>query len=864
MPNAQSCAYIVELDSLQALDSSIVGGKTSSIADLIKQGANVPSGFAIPATAFAEFIVPAISEIENLLTDVDLENPTSVGEISNAIVKKLKKHPTPPALVEAITQRVGTSPSKNLAVRSSATAEDLAGQSFAGMYETFMDPTDAESVIQRIRDVWNSYYSARAISYREHQNIPHESGLMAILVMEFINADAGGVVFTRNPRDGADQILINVGLGLGEGVVTGNAPSDSFVLTPNGSEITARNVIDKEWMFTSPTAGDLDLVPVPAAIRSAPALTDEQILAIATAATKIKQSAGDDRDIEFAVKDNIVHILQSRPITTGNSEEADFPVEWDGPEEEKLHWVGNRKAPAWPLMIDYAIMQGVAEKRSADFTGQNMGQYDLKKLVNGWMFAGKSPRDPEETERTLRKYHRNGLRLLKKGTTYFAEVIEPKLRSNLAQLESTRPANQAPTSEHVAYMRNAMALTTNHMNDLHWRGPAGFEKAHKNLSKAFADITGRPAIEASDTLLAIEHMTARLTRRIVGMAALVKSDNWLTSVFERRDYPALFARGNGNKPAVKKFRNRFRSMMEIWGCRNGLGYGSAWIPTDPTWNMKPSIPLDLIGSYLRQDIPDAGRLHANLVKKRTALIKEVHDKIGSDKKKRKNFDFELFRETTRIQFMENHNYLIEQRSNGEFREAINRLGISLTERGYIDEPDDVFFLRLSQLDEASNAENYSGLNALVLRAKEDRAIAQKLTPPEFLGTKPPDDDKDEEEMPLRGISDDGETLHGEASSNGTFTGTARVVITRTSTPPDINKGDILVTENTGPDWVPVFPLLGGLVLDGGDNHQHASLIAREYGIPCVIQTKEATTKITNGQLVQINGTTGIVTLNPTT
>jgi pyruvate,water dikinase len=90
-----------------------------------------------------------------------------------------------------------------------------------------------------------------------------------------------------------------------------------------------------------------------------------------------------------------------------------------------------------------------------------------------------------------------------------------------------------------------------------------------------------------------------------------------------------------------------------------------------------------------------------------------------------------------------------------------------------------------------------------------------------------------------------------------------VVIRRSSTPPDIRKDEILVTENTGPDWVPVFPLLGGLVLDGGDNFQHASLIAREYGIPCVIQTRDATAKIADGQLVSLDGTAGTVTLNPT-
>ncbi len=239
--------------------------------------------------------------------------------------------------------------------------------------------------------------------------------------------------------------------------------------------------------------------------------------------------------------------------------------------------------------------------------------------------------------------------------------------------------------------------------------------------------------------------------------------------------------------------------------------------------------------------------------------------IGADNKLRKQFDFELFRATQKIEFMENHNYLIEQCSFGEYRDSINRLGLALVRDGWIETADDVFFLRLAQLESAADADDYSQLHSLVIQARAESAENAKLSPPEFLGTKPPESQKDsadESEQPLRGMSEDGATLHGEPSSPGAFTGTARVVISRRSRPPDVKKGDILVTDNAGPDWVPVFPLLGALILDGGDNFQHASLICREYGIPCVIQTKEATQVIADGQVVTIDGSAGTVELHP--
>lgn len=861
MSNSPAPHFIIELDNPLALDSSIVGSKAASVADLIKQGATVPAGFVIPASLFTEFVAPAQEKISKILSEVDIEVVASAFSAADSIAGILNDSATPVGLTEAIETRVSPTPT-GLAVRSSATAEDLEGASFAGMYDTFLDSTDAKSVLKRISDVWGSYYTGRAISYRQRQRIPHESGSMAVLVMELVNADAGGVLFTRDPRDGTDQILINAALGLGEGVVSGEAQADSFTLNSETLEITNRNVLDKEVMLVRGTSGSTNSMPVPADKRSTPALTDAQLKATAAAALKIKQASGNDRDIEFAVLGDTVHVLQSRPVTTGEKKVTDFPVEWDDPEDKKLYWTTRGNEPILPLVIDYNIMSGIAEKRSVDFTGQYMGRNNLRKLANGYMYSAESPRDPEELKSLNFKHHMMGRRHLEKGSTYFYEVVEPELKKNLAEIEAARPDDNAPINDHVVNLRRAMQLAADHQSDLHWRCWAGF-KTKDDLIKLFAEITGRPEVEASDLILGIDHMTARLSGRMIAMSKLIKSDPWLTEIFETRNYDTLFARGNGNRPAVARFRARFRSFMKIWGRRNGIGYGTAWKPTDPSWNMKPEIPLDSIGSYVRQDLDQAGRSHAELVAKRKAAIAAVRKKIGRNTKLRKKFDFELYRGTHHVKMMENHNYLIEQCSFGEYRESIDRAGRALTRNGWIDTPNDIYYLRLAQLEAASDTDDYSGLKTLVIEAKQEASENSKLTRPDFIGTKPPEADKDsEEEKPLRGISDDGQTIHGEPSSAGSFTGVARVVITRTSTPPDIRKGEILVTENTGPDWVPVFPLLGGLILDGGDNFQHASLIAREYGVPCVIQTKDATAKIADGQLVSLDGTAGTVTLNP--
>ena len=118
------------------------------------------------------------------------------------------------------------------------------------------------------------------------------------------------------------------------------------------------------------------------------------------------------------------------------------------------------------------------------------------------------------------------------------------------------------------------------------------------------------------------------------MAVLVKSNKWLTSVFDKRDYDAIFRRGAGKRSVVRNFRSLFRRMLDIWGRRNGSGFGSAWILSDPTWNIKPEIPLDSIGSYVRQDPNALLRIQKANVKKQESLVSAIRKKIGADKERR--------------------------------------------------------------------------------------------------------------------------------------------------------------------------------------------------------------------------------------
>ncbi|MCZ6538510.1 MAG: phosphoenolpyruvate synthase, partial [Chloroflexi bacterium] len=159
--------HIVEFSDPRAHDRSVVGSKAASVADLIENGATVPPGFSIHARAFDEFTRPVANEIARILSSVELDNASSAFEASDSIRELMASLDPPGGLAAHVTERINSnSSSGTFAVRSSATAEDLEDASFAGMYDTVLDATDAESVLKRIRDVWASYYTGRAISYR--------------------------------------------------------------------------------------------------------------------------------------------------------------------------------------------------------------------------------------------------------------------------------------------------------------------------------------------------------------------------------------------------------------------------------------------------------------------------------------------------------------------------------------------------------------------------------------------------------------------------------------------------------------------------------------------------------------------------
>jgi pyruvate,water dikinase len=309
------------------------------------------------------------------------------------------------------------------------------------------------------------------------------------------------------------------------------------------------------------------------------------------------------------------------------------------------------------------------------------------------------------------------------------------------------------------------------------------------------------------------------------------------------------------------FHRRFKSLMRVYGYRTGWGFGASTDFDGPNWNMQPQKPLDLIASYAQQDLDELDRLEADALRERQLSTARIRRRLAREPERRSRFEFDRARAQRDLVSMEDHNHLMEQCTVGQLREAMYLMGRAMVKRRILEVPNDVLHLSIDELKAISEGRGPEDVPELVRERRAEREERARLRPPATLGQEPAPEDEygsNPDEPSNSGL--DGNIIRGTAASRGRATGPARLVLPGAQMR-RIRRGDILVAENIGADWTPVMPLLGGIVLDGGAVSQHAALVAREYRIPAVILTGNATTSIVDGQTITVDGDSGIVELD---
>ncbi|QKY15896.1 phosphoenolpyruvate synthase [Halorubrum sp. CBA1229] len=312
---------VLWLEDVDADDVGTVGGKAASLGELIGAGLPVPPGFAVTAGTYRTFIEEAgIDEELFSAVDVDPEDSAALRAAEERAEELILETPFPDEVREEIVERYRKMGDEDdeafVAVRSSATAEDLPDSSFAGQQETFLNVRE-DDLLRRVKECWASLFTQRAIYYRQQRGFPHADVDIAVVVQRMVDAEKSGVMFTSHPSTGDPQITIEAAWGLGEAVVSGTVSPDNYVYDRGAGAVEDVTVADKKVeMVKDPDTGETVQLDVDEERRTARVLSDAEIDDLVALGERVEDHYGAPQDVEWAIHEGEIYMLQSRPITT--------------------------------------------------------------------------------------------------------------------------------------------------------------------------------------------------------------------------------------------------------------------------------------------------------------------------------------------------------------------------------------------------------------------------------------------------------------------------------------------------------------------------------------------------------------------
>src|SRR5215218_3725034 len=355
--------YTAWFDEIRKDDIALAGGKGANLGELSRAGLPVPPGFVLTTAAYDAFV--GSNDIGDAIVgraSVALaEDPAAFAEVAEGIRALFARGKVPEAMaveIRAAYEELSEDGETAVAVRSSATAEDLAGASFAGQQETYLNVRGAEALLEAVKNCWASLWTARAMAYRERQGIDPSNVSLAVVVQRMVESEAAGVMFTANPYNGRrDQATISAAWGLGESVVSGSVTPDSIVVEKESGRVISRETADKEVMTVYTDSGTEER-PVPEALHRQPVLDDEAVATLSRYGATIEELYETPQDIEWALAGGELFIVQSRPITALPEPMGDPPTDWSVPDPKGFYVrasiVEQMPDPLSPLFADLA------------------------------------------------------------------------------------------------------------------------------------------------------------------------------------------------------------------------------------------------------------------------------------------------------------------------------------------------------------------------------------------------------------------------------------------------------------------------------------------------------------------------------
>ena len=868
----RSMAYTLPLDAADAV-AETVGGKGAALTEMVRAGLPVPDGFHVTTSAYDAFVAhnelqPAILAA---LEAADPEKPASLETASRTIAELFLRGEIPPDIAGAIANAYaalrGTEPV--VAVRSSATAEDLPTASFAGQQETYLNIEGPDAVLDAVKDCWASLWTARAIGYRARRDVAIEGLSLAVVVQRLVPAEVAGILFTANPVNGRrDEAVINAAWGLGEAVVGGEVTPDTYTMDKESGGVIQREIGAKDVM-TVRVDGGTETEPVPEDLRRAPVLSDDQAADLVRLGVQIEDLYGDPRDIEWAMADGAFAIVQARPITALPEPMAEPPEDWPLPDPEGqymrtsiIDFMPDPLTPLFASMAMPAISEGI-QRVLDDMMGGTLSFVDNYLVtINDYAYLS-FHLTARDWWWALTRMIPAMPRLLKNAARHFDEVARPRYAAAVEPWKGRTPERMSGREllAGASALTDAMGhyLTTLQVDTLGIA--AGTEMLFTTVYDRLIKREGDPP--ASTYLLGANSLPIQAEKALYDMTQWAQEQDDLAAYLQRTPTAELTPRLKDDDPPAevstepwREWQDRFQAHLDQYGHSiYDLDFAKP-IPADD-----PTPLLQTLKVFVRGDARDPHARQQRLADGREAAIEAVHERTGA--LKRRIFDKTRGWAQTHTRLREDSIFDIGL-TYPTLRRFLLELGRRLAAVGAVEQPDDVFWLERAELERAVGAlEQGEPLEdrsqRIEARKREWRAEKQVSPPAQLPRTERIVGIKTDVFLPADAGEQKGDTLTGVGCSPGQVTGTARVL----HGPEDfaqMEPGDVLVADITTPAWTPLFAMASGIVTNVGGPLSHGSIVAREYGIPAVLGTGVATRRIQSGQRVTVDGSTGTVSL----
>lgn len=893
-------SVVVDLADVGPGGLRTVGGKALNLGRMLRAGLPVPAGFCVTTAAYDQVVGDRLSEV---LTELAEHRPEAAarqgrqeprGSTSGRARRLVLSAPVPEDLTEPIIRRYrDLGEDVPVAVRSSATAEDLPGASFAGQQDTYLNVVGADAVLDATRRCWASLWTERAVSYRDSQGIDHTAVSLAVVVQRMVDAEVAGVMFTADPVTGSrSQLVIDAGPGLGESVVSGSVNPDRFVVRSDTGDLVEQRLGDKRSAVRPSAGGGTTTVELSDATDS-PCLDRADLAALVRLAARIDTVYGEPQDTEWAIDaDRHVWLTQARPITTlyplpspdaasgptrawlcvSLAQGLTRPITPMGQAAFRLMASSVARVAGFPQADPYAGPPGfriVGERLFADITPalrhararrvatsvagvmEARTKKVLQHLTSDPRFAPLPPSQGGRASPILARIMittKIPLRLL-------AGLVSPTRAHRAVDRFDRRvrerwrlPTEASPADRLDAVEQRLGTDTFLIMPTVFPYAAAGLlaEAAARRLAPA--DL--RPTLFADLRRGLPDNVTTEMDLELWGLAVTLGRDQRsreLLTIVEAQRLAAAYAAGELPHP----FQHGLASFLARYGHRAVAEIDLGM----PRWSDDPAHLLSVLGNYLRLDDPALApdrqfARGADIAAAAVTAITEATRRDGRTGPLRAPLvAFALGRARALVGLRERPKSILVY-ALAVARHELGRVGAAAVARGALDDEGDTWFLDLRQLrrgldgvDQREAVRDRRTVYDLELRRRHiPRVLLSDGTEPEtMIPTDTP-----------------AGALLGSPASVGTTTGPARVILDPTGA--HLEPGEILVAPSTDPGWTPLFLTAGGLVMEMGGSMSHGAVVAREYGIPAVVGVPDATRTIITGQLITVDGAAGTVVI----